>query len=103
MKQKREHKIKQRNREDYLAAVGLIPKKITKDEFSKLRQVVSAHQRKNKYHPEPKKEYFHNLEQVVEKIKEREENFRERLTHPKKFKEKKDVDELIARLRKIAK
>jgi hypothetical protein len=103
LKQKREHKIKERNREDFLAAVGLIPKKITKDEFSKLKNVVSAHQRKNKYHPEPKKEYFHNLEQVVDKIKEREENFREKLTHPQEFKEKKDVDELIKRLRKIAK
>ena len=103
LKQKREHKIKERNREDFLAAVGLIPKKITKDEFSKLKNVVSAHQRKNKYHPEPKKEYFHNLEQVVDKIKEREENFREKLTHPREFKEKKDVDELIKRLRKIAK
>ena len=105
LKRKRKQKIKKRKRDDFLAAVGLTPKKVTKDEFLKLKGIASSYQRKKKYHPElfKEKEYFHNLEQVVEKVKEREKKFKENLTHPEKFKEKKDVDELIARLRKIAK
>src|SRR3989338_2031880 len=98
-KRKREHKIKEQQREEFLAASGLTPIKAVKDDFSNLKRVVGMHQRREKYHP--KKSNFQNLEEVVIKVKEREDkNIKDKFfSQPK---EKQNIKETFSRLRDIA-
>jgi hypothetical protein len=107
LRKKRKHKIKEYLREEFLIEHGLKPTKIIKDDVSHLKKLVSEYERKMKYHPKPltkeEEQVFHNLEQVIDKLKERETKFKEKISFSGKFTDKKDVKELISRLRKIAK
>lgn len=98
-KRKRMQKVKEHQREEFLAASGLTPIKAVKDDFSNLKRVVGMHQRKQKYHPE--KSNFQNLEEVVLKVKEREEKIIKDKFFPQP-KEKQNTKETFSKLRDIA-
>ncbi|HLD72481.1 MAG TPA: hypothetical protein VJA23_02765 [Candidatus Nanoarchaeia archaeon] len=98
-KKKREQKVKEHQREEFLAASGLTPIKAVKDDFSNLKRVVGIHQRRKKYHPE--KSSFQNLEEVVIKVKEREEKIIKERFFPQP-QEKQNIKETFSKLRDIA-
>ncbi len=98
-KKKREHKIKEQQRGEFLVASGLTPLKAVKDEFSNLKRVVGMHQRRKKYHLE--KSSFQNLEEVAVKVKEREEKLIKDKFFPQP-KEEQNSKETFSKLRDIA-
>ncbi|GEM_PF-1863854 len=98
-KKKRMQKVKEHQRDEFLAASGLTPLKAVKDDFSNLKRVVGMHQRRKKYHPE--KSSFQNLEEVVIKVKEREAKIIKEKLFPKP-KEKQNIKETFSKLREIA-
>ena len=103
LKKKRRRKIKDHQRTTFLSEHGLVPEKAKKDEVDKLKKIVHKFERKNKYHPKKTEDVFHNLEQVADKIKESEEKFQKKVFLHQRPKEKKDVDELIEKLRTLSK